>query len=52
MGIDKLLFSPIYVHNNATYVKKALKLKETPRNDIGCLTHTINLATGSATLIG
>ena len=51
-GINKLLFNPIYVHNNATNVTKAPKVMENPRLGIGCLAHTINLAANSATSLG
>lgn len=50
-GMDKLLFHPVYVHDNASNVTKALKIMNPPRTGIGCLAHAINLAAGSATSI-
>ena len=48
-GMDKLLFGPTYVHDNAANVTKAPKIMENPRLGIGCLAHTINLAANCAT---
>ena len=48
-GIDKLIFPPVYVHDNASNVTKAPKIMDIPRIGIGCLAHTINLAATSAT---
>lgn len=48
-GLNKLLFSPIYVHDNAANVTRAPKVID--RLGIGCLAHTINLAATSATAI-
>lgn len=42
------LFPPVCVHDNATNATKAPKVRETPRNGIGCLAHTINLAANAA----
>ena len=50
-GLDKLLFPPTYVHDNASNATKAPKVMETPRLGIGCLAHTINLAATSATSV-
>ena len=50
-GLNKLIFNPTYVHDNATNVTKVPKLMEDPRLGIGCLAHTINLAANSATAI-
>ena len=50
-GIDKLLFNPVYLHDNASNVTKDPKLMETPRLGIGCLAHAINLAACSATSV-
>ena len=50
-GLNKLIFNPTYVHDNATNVTKVPKLMEDPRLGIGCLAHTINLAANFATAI-
>ena len=50
-GLDKLLFPPVYVHDNASNVTKAPKLMQTPRIGIPCLSHTINLAACAATTV-
>ena len=50
-GIDKLLFDPVYVHDNATNITKAPRIMTNPRLGIGCLAHTINLAAASATAV-
>ena len=36
-GIDKLLFQPVYVHDNASNATKAPKVMDNPRLGIGCL---------------
>lgn len=48
-GLDKLLFNPVYVHDNASNITKAPSLID--RLGIGCLAHAINLAACSATSI-
>lgn len=48
-GLDKLLFSPVYVHDNASNVCKATKIMPNARIGIPCLSHTINLASNTAT---
>ena len=50
-GLDKLLFPPVYVHDNASNVTKAPKLMHNPRIGIPCLSHTINLASCAATAV-
>lgn len=50
-GMDKLLFQPVYVHDNASNITKAPRVMNPPRTGIGCLAHTINLAANSATSI-
>ena len=50
-GLDKLLFSPVYVHDNAANITKVPKLMPQQRTGLGCLAHTINLAANAATSI-
>ena len=49
--MDKLMFDPVFVHDNAVNVTKTPKIVENPRLGIGCLVHTINLAAISATAV-
>ena len=50
-GLNKLIFDPVYIHDNASNVTKAPQIMDKPRLGIGCLAHTINLAANSATSI-
>ena len=51
LGMNNLLFKPVYVHDNAANVTKAPKLLNPPRIGIGCLATKIYLASDSATSI-